>query len=120
MQTETPHNVYVSRDQLVSISIINPQHWPPHDYKCAAVLVVPKPHERVRQLGDKTIEIVFTKEEIRALVEAMAECDPDFGVTFTHAMRNKPEIRKEKWRKINQKRISQRRFYRNYRSGRRH
>ena len=81
---------------------------------------MPVPHERVRQLDDRKIEIVFTKEELLALLEAVAQCDPDFGFTFTRPMVNKPEERKQRWKKINRQRIDQRKAYRGYRSSRRH
>ena len=121
MQTETTPNLYISRDQLVSIRVLDaPKRWPRHDYKCVVIRVTPRDHERIRRLNDGRIEIMLTKEELRALVEGFQKCDPEFGVTFTCPMLNKPEGRKQQWRRTIRQRISQGRFYRIYRSRRRH
>ncbi len=115
----TPHH-YQSPDGLITIGLLtNPKRWPRHDYRCCVVTVKPRNHERVRTLTDGTIEIMFTKHELKALVLSWSQCDPDFGVVFTRPMENKPDSRKSKWKHINKKRISQGRFYRTYRSRRR-
>jgi hypothetical protein len=121
MNSETNPDLYTSPDGLIAIRVLDhPKHWPAHDYKCVVVRAKPRPHERVRVLTDGTIETMYTKCELLSLVLAFQAVDPDFGVEFTRPMQNKPEVRKEKWKHINQKRISQGRFYRSYRASRRH
>jgi hypothetical protein len=121
MNSENTPNLYTSPDGLITIRILdNPKRWPQHDYKCVVVRAKPHPHERVRVLDDGTIEAMYTKQDLLFLVLAFQKADPDFGVQFTQPMENKPEHRKAKWKQINRRRISQGRFYRTYRSGRRH
>jgi hypothetical protein len=120
MKSETTPSLYVSRDGLITIRVLDhPRRWPQHDYKCVVVRAKPRPHERVRFLDDGTVETMYTKEELLHLVLAF-KVDPDFGVEFTKPMENKPEPRKAKWRHIIKRHISQGRVYRIYRSGRRH
>lgn len=120
MNNETTPNLYTSKDQLVSIRILDqPQHWPIHKYKCLVLRVLPKNHERVRELKDGRIEVMLTKAELHALVLGFSQCDPEFGVTLTRPMINKPIERQEKWRQINRKRVNQGKFYPRHRPRRR-
>jgi hypothetical protein len=96
---------YKSNDQIVEIISTNDDaRYPRHAAKMAILKMCPKPHSRCRQQWGG-VSIMLTFEEIRALLEAVKACDPEFNYFLPEKFQNKPESRKQAWKQCNQQRV---------------
>lgn len=114
---ETTPNEYQSSDDQVLVRVLqHVQRYPDHDYQVVVLRLQARDHTRVRHLGRHVFEYLPTKEEIKALLQAMEKVDPEFKVHIEKPLVNKSEERKKTWQARNSARVQKYRYhsYRRY------
>ena len=98
-----PHaEPFSSPDGLVKITtkVSHLQCWPAHDYPCVVTELRPKPGTRVRALPPNGVEVMFTHEEVRALLTAINR-SAGTDIYVATQIKGKPSDRVEFWRRRN-------------------
>jgi hypothetical protein len=97
---------YKSPDQIIEVITTNDDaRYPRHSAKMAIIKMKPKANSRCRhQWGALTV--MFTFDEVRALLEAIKSCDSSFDFSIAKKFKNKPESRKQAWQQRNQQRVT--------------
>jgi hypothetical protein len=100
---------YTSKDNLIQVITTNDDaRYPRHAAQMTIIKLSPKAHSRCRhQWGGVTV--MFTHDEVRALLEAIKLCEPGFEFSISKEFRNKPETRKQIWQQRNTERTARRR-----------
>jgi len=104
----TPH-LYQSDDCLVTVRVLDdPRRYPRHSYQMVVFRLTPKAHTRIRHLGDGLYEF-------GAFLDAFNKANGKFPLSSGLPLKNKSPERARRWQRNHQRRLSQRRFYRNNR-----
>ena len=97
---------FQSVDKIVEVLVTtDDDRYPRHGAPMVVIKMKPTANTRCRhQWGGVTI--MFTHDEIRALLEAIKSCEPTFEFFLPSKFKNKPESRKQAFQKWNHRRIS--------------
>ena len=101
-----PHaEPFSSPDGLVKITtkVSHLQRWPAHDYPCVVTELRPKIGTRGRALQPNGVEVMFTHEEVRALLTALNR-SAGTDIYVATQIKGKPPDRVEFWRRRNDQR----------------
>lgn len=98
-----------STDGLVRVRVKSRglRRWPRHDYPCVVMELRPRPATRVAALTDGSagVEVMFTHQEIRALLEAI-NIAAGRRIYESREVKGKPAERVRRWAAINHSRRS--------------
>ena len=77
------------------------RRYPPSKYACGIFVLRPKEGTRVARISDAEIEFMPNFDELRGMLTAI---DPKLADLFPKSLRNKPEARRKRYQRFNQRR----------------
>jgi hypothetical protein len=95
-----------SADKIVEVLVTTDDNrYPRHDAPMVVIKMKPMANTRCRQQWGG-ITLMPTHDEIRALLKAIQQCEPEFTFSLPSKFKNKPESRKRAFQKWNYRRLT--------------